>query len=239
MFYIAICDDEKYYREEIKSQVKNYLMKYQIESQIELFKSGTEICEKEIDLAKYHIIFLDINMGEMDGIQTAKRIRTVNSEVSIVFVTAFVNYVFDGYKVGAERYIMKDILEASVIECMDHIIEKMKIETRKITISFIEGNKHILVDRILYVESKQHKLIFYILEPQITQYTIYTKLDNMEEQLNDFDFLRIHKSYLVNMKHIETISGYKAFLSSGEVLPVPKLKYQAVKERFTEYKGVI
>lgn len=94
--------------------------------EIDTFSSGKEFVELGIEMVKYKIVFLDINMDELDGIMTAKKIRENSKDMFIVFVTAFVNYTIEGYKVDAVRYILKDNknLVASVYECMDAIHEK-------------------------------------------------------------------------------------------------------------------
>lgn len=94
--------------------------------EIDTFSSGKEFVELGIEMVKYKIVFLDINMDELDGIMTAKKIRENSKDMFIVFVTAFVNYTIEGYKVDAVRYILKDNknLFASVYECMDAIHEK-------------------------------------------------------------------------------------------------------------------
>lgn len=94
--------------------------------EIDTFSSEKEFVELGIEMVKYKIVFLDINMDELDGIMTAKKIRENSKDMFIVFVTAFVNYTIEGYKVDAVRYILKDNknLVASVYECMDAIHEK-------------------------------------------------------------------------------------------------------------------
>ena len=77
------------------------------------------------------------------------------------------------------------------------------------------------------------------MESEPVTYQIYEKLDEVEKKLSDYYFLRVHKSYLVNMKHIRKVSNYTACLDNGEVLPVPRLRFQTVKETFIAYKGAV
>ena len=186
---------------------------------------------------KYDIVFLDINMEDVDGIRTAQMIRDYQSKTCIVLVTAFMSYVLEGYKVGAVRYVMKDRMEDQMPECMDAILKKMQL--REAAFSFVEGEKTLYTDNILYVESRKHKCIFYYMEKEMETYQIYEKLDRMEEKLSEYGFLRIHKSFLVNMKHVRWIRNYLAVLDCGEELPVPRLRFTKVKEAFTAYKGEI
>ena len=182
-------------------------------------------------------MFLDINMEELDGLKTAERIRACYRDTYIVFVTAFMDYALEGYKVNAVRYLMKDNLEGALEECMKAILQKMQIA--QVTFTFLEGEQRLYTDCILYVESRGHKSIFHYMEAGREVYQIYSKLDELEKQLEGHCFLRTHKSYLVNMKHIRKVSNYTVFLDTGDALPVPRPRFQKIKEAFVDYKGAM
>lgn len=241
MIKIAICDDEKYYQKTINTILQNYLNELQIIFEIDIYKSGKELCALGIGLAKYDVVFLDINMEYYNGIETAKKIRKYNSDIYIVFVTSYVSYAVLGYEVEAVRYILKNNInfQSALVECMDTILAKMRYKIDKIKFSFLEGERYISIEKILYVESKQHKVFFHIKGEKITLYSLYKKLDEIEKQLDEYGFLRIHKSYLVNTDYIERLSNYKVVLTSEEILPIPKLRYKSVKENFILHKGEV
>ena len=239
MLRIAICDDEKLFRENIKKYVLKYLSEKDISSEIDMFNSGKELLGLGTDLLGYNIIFLDINMDEIDGIMTAHKIREYSMDIYIVFVTAYVNYSLEGYKVDATRYLLKNTInfDESIYECMDTILHKMNYIVLKKYFKFNECEKNVQVDRILYIESRLHKLEFYIMEDKLKKYSIYGKLDELEKELQGNDFIRIHQSYLVNMKHIEKVSRYEALLNNGIKLEIPKARYKFAEETFVSYKG--
>lgn len=237
MLKIAICDDEKYYRDGIYKFLTEYVTARNLQCIIDRFKSGKAFLAQCDNAVKYDIVFMDINMEEMDGIETAKQIRSFHAHTYIVLVTAFIDYVLEGYKVDAVRYIMKDNLEASVPECMDTILEKMQLQ--QCTFTFLQGEKTLYTDNLIYMESRKHKVIFFYMESSIVTYELYDTLNHVAEQLSEYGFLRIHKSYLVNMKHIKKISNYEAVLDIGENLPVPRLRFQRAKEAFAAYKGAM
>lgn len=237
MLQIAICDDEPFYRRKIQALLKQYFAEHDLAYTLGFFLSGEEFLARSENSVKYDIIFMDISMKNLDGIQTAARIRTFHSDTYIVFVTAFIDYALEGYKVNAVRYIMKDTLDTAVPECMDAILRKMQMQ--QVAFSFMEGEKSLYTDNILYIESRKHKSIFHYMESAPVTYQIYEKLDTIAQKLSDYGFLRIHKSYLVNMKHVRRLGNYTAFLDTGEELPVPRLRYQTVKESFVAYKGAL
>lgn len=250
MLQIAICDDEEFYRKKVGALLTEYCQEHSLPHNIMLFPSGLAFLSAGENAVKYDIVFMDINMEELNGVETALCLRNFHSRTQIVFVTAFINYALEGYKADAVRYIMKDTLDTAIPECMDAILKKMQLQ--QVAFSFLEGQKTLYTDNILYIESRRHKSVFFYLDSELVNYQIYEKLDNIEHLLTGYGFLRIHKSYLVNMKHIRKISNYAATLdfhpgiSTGrpqmllqQELPVPRLRYQAVREAFVTYKGAL
>ena len=216
--------------------VKNGLL-YEIDE----FESGNEFINLGINMTKYDIVFLDINMDEMDGIETAQEIRKVSNDIFIVFVTAFINYAVEGYSVNAIRYILKnnENFAELIFECIDAISKKMNDSVKKKEFKFSEGVKNISLELLLYIESKLHKLNLHSMEDKLNTYSLYGKLDEFEKELEDKAFLRIHQSYLINMKHIVSIYRYEAVLNNGIRLKISKDRYKSVKEKFVSYKGEI
>lgn len=241
MFRIAICDDESHFRKLICEILIDYMDKKGILYEIDEFELGKDFVNLGIEILKYKIVFLDINMDELDGMETAQKIREVSKDIFIVFVTAFINYTLEGYRVDAVRYILKNNVNFSelVFECMDAISMKMNYVVKRKTFNFNEGTKNMPLERLLYVESRLHKLEFYIMEDRLNKYSLYGTLNDMEKELADSAFVRIHQSYLVNMRHIEKVSRYKVLLSNGIELEIPKVRYKFVEEIYVSYKGEI
>lgn len=237
MLQIAICDDEQFYREKIKDLLEKYLDERGVACELHLFISGKEFLEQCENRVRFDIVFLDINMENVDGMQTAMQIRSFHNDTYIVFVTAYLDYALEGYKVNAIRYLMKDALEPALTECMSAIFQNM--QTAQVRFSFLEGERDLYTDNIIYVESRAHKSVFHYMTSCRTVYQIYDKLDSVERKLAGYGFLRIHKSYLVNTRHIRKVSNYTAFLDTGEQLPVPRLKFRMVKEAFVASKGAL
>lgn len=185
MFNIAVCDDEKIFREELKAILEEYGQDRGIVLQIDTFASGKEFMEQGIEIMKYKVVFLDINMDEMDGIMTARKIREKSKEIFIAFVTAYMDYSLEGYKVDVIRYILKDSdsMVSSVYECLDAVWEKIDYRIVRRDFAFREGSRSVILERIIYIESRLHTLEFYIMEKQLEKYTLYGKLNWLEEEL--------------------------------------------------------
>ncbi len=241
MFRIAICDDESYFSKKLKEAIIDYLTRNGASFHIDTFPSGKEFIDLGIEMIQYTIVFLDIHMYEIDGIMVAKKIREISNEVFIVFVTAYVNYTLEGYKVDAIRYLLKDNtnFQNTLDECMNAIIDKLNYKVVKKEFKFNEGVKKISLERILYIESKLHKLEFHIMEKNLKIYTMYETLNQVEIKLEGNNFVRIHQSFLVNLKYVKNVLRYKAVLNTGLELIIPKARYKYVKDTFVEYQGEI
>ncbi len=233
MLTIAICDDEEYYRVHIKHILEKNLNSRRIRYQIELFSSGEDFLGQNKDM-KFDIVFLDIEMKKINGMEVAYKIRERNPDTEIVFVTVMMEYALEGYRVNARRYLLKENLEQLIPECLSIILRAQdeNLSDRQ-TFSFIGGERTIKVRDVYYVESRLHKLCFVREEENLY---IYAKLSQVETILEQYGFVRTHQSYLVNMKFIEKISNYLLYLSNGDRIPVVKSRYATVKDKFLRYK---
>jgi len=238
---IAICDDEKHYCKQIQECVEIYLDKHHIYGKTEIFMDGNALLEKGM-LAEFDALFLDVEFGgKAQGMKIAREVHQRNAMLPIVFVSAFITYALEGYKVDAVRYLIKDheSLEKAMTECMDTILEKMDYEENEMTFDFQEGKTTISLENILYIESNLHRLIFYMAGEDAVHYTIYTKLDDVAELLQNKGFCRIHKSYLVNLKYVKSVERYRAVLSNGKSLAISKARFLDTRNEFACYRGEI
>ena len=156
-------------------------------------------------------------------------------------MTAYVDYTLEGYKVDAIRYLLKDSnnFKSTISECMEAVIDKMNYTVIKKVFDFNESKREISLDRLLYIESKLHKLEFHIMEQKLKIYTMYETLNDLERELRGYNFLRIHQSFLVNLKYMNEVFRYKTILSNGIELIIPKARYKQVKDSFIAYQGEI
>lgn len=227
---IAICDD----REDDRSVLKTLLEACDPDFEIKEYVSGEELYADMGYIRECGIVFLDINMNGMDGLEVSRKIKAECPKVHIVLVTAYMNYALDGYKVKASRFLLKDNLEQTLQECVDDILQEIRQEERVVEFGFVEGNIRLKVDDIIYIETCKHKNVFYT---QGQTYSIYKKMDELEQELEGMGFVRIHQSFLINMKYIEKISSYVMILTTGKEISVPKSRYTEVKRQYTLFKG--
>ena len=228
----VICDDDKVDAGRLKVLLEKYSRESGIGSTIYEYNSGVDLLSNinsDID-----VIFLDINMDDMDGLTIAKRIREKMEEIPIILVTAFMSYALDGYKVRASRFLLKDDLDNTFVECMDDIMKEIRKKSKIIVLDCVEGEVRIKANDIIMIETSGHKNIICLKEQK---YQIYEKLDILTEKLKEYGFLRVHNSYLVNMGHIRSINNYMLTLDDERQLPVPKARYKQVKQEYTLFVG--
>ena len=228
---IAICDDEKEFLENIDYAIKTYMNEKGLDYNIDLYNSGKSIMELQKNIVLYDVVFLDINMPEISGLEVAEWIRTYSDDVNIVFITAIISYAIQGYKYNAVRYILKNErqLKASIYECMDAVIYRMK---------------HMGIDKRIFISNQKeisvNKVIFHIEGKESEDYVVKNKLNNIEKMLDDCKYMiRVHQSYIVNMMYVKKISGYRIYLKNGIEIGVPKPRYKEVKKAIMEFKAII
>ncbi|HBG2521090.1 TPA: response regulator transcription factor [Clostridioides difficile] len=232
MYRIVICEDDitqiAFLRECILKSLEG------ISSQIELFEfnSGEELLETNLE--GIDIFFLDIKMLQLTGMDVAKIIRETNDTSEIIFITSIVDYIQEGYKVRAYRYLLKPIdfgdLNESILSCISDIIKKrenfMLIENKGII------NK-ILINSIMYIEVRKKVLTIHTKND-----TYYTKnsMDKIELELEKYNFFRCHKSYLINLEYIQFMCKNTVVINDEDV-PVSKYRMADLKKKLTYVLG--
>ena len=231
---IFICDDDKRDIARLNELIDQYDSENQIGFNVTGYNSGIALVESIRKGNQVDIIFLDINMDIMDGLTVARKIRELLEDVPIILVTAFMNYALDGYKVRASRFLIKDDLDKTFRECMDDICQEIRKKSGMIALSCVEGEVRLKVPDIILIETAGHKCL---IQMKDRTYQIYEKLEVLEEKLKDQGFLRTHKSFLVNMRHIENINSYLLTLDNDRQISVPKARYKQVKREYTLFAG--
>lgn len=239
MVEIAICDDERVFVRKLKNIISGCLDNKQIEYEIDCYSSGEELSELGINMSQYNILFLDIEMGSMNGIETAKLLRKYCSDSYIVLVTAFAKYSIEGYSVDTTRYILKNDphFVKAIEESLTAILDKMKVDTKLYKFDFRECSKKICLNKIAYIESIGHDLVFHIIENGYKEYTIRASLKTYDEMFSDKGFIRAQQSYLVNWRYIDCIKNYIIYMKDDTKIGVSKKHYKEIKQKYIELKG--
>ncbi len=172
-----------------------------------------------------------------NGIQLARRLREARSDVIIIFVTNFIQYAPDGYEVGAFRYLLKSDAPAKLSQYLALAMEELRRRRRELTIQINAEHIHVPVAGILYLESDRRQITMHLLREERGEYQFYGSMSDLEQKLELLGFLRIHKSYLVNMEHIELFQHDQVRLKGGIWLPTSEKKYSELKQRYLQWEG--
>ena len=239
MIKVAICENDLAYIEKEKKLIESYLCKHEIGSEIVTFTSSEELIKTYAN--SFDIIFLDIEFPGMNGIEAAKWLRDKGTRSFIIFISAYTEYLSEGYKVEAHRYLLKndDRFDEAFVECMESVIAKIQMEETKIEIEVKGGVLTVAPSKILYAESNVHKVTLYVLDGAgtIREYYTYDRLDNIQDKLERYGFMRIHQSYLINGGHLRKVLRYKAELIEGIELPISKKYFNDIEEFYIRMRG--
>jgi DNA-binding LytR/AlgR family response regulator len=239
MFKIAICDDEEKYLDQEEEILTSIMQNQKVEEYvIHRYHSGDELIENPVE-TDYQVMFLDITMEGMNGIQTARILREKNPDACIVFVTAYIDYAIEGYQVEAFRFILKDGMETSMPECVKAILNKRKIKEKIMHYSFQEGEVQLPLQSLYYIENYKHQQLFHVKDGQDFEiYHLNSKMDLLEKQLEHLGFLRIQQGYIVNICKVKRMTNYRVILYDCDVeFSIPRTKFSAIKGCYLERLG--
>lgn len=228
-YRIAICDDEQNQIEYITSIVASWSAHEGHGCEIRTFASAEAfLFEYEEDKA-YDILLLDVEMKNINGIELAKRMRKDNNRAEIIFITSHFEFVGEGYEVDALHYLIKPISAEKLTQVLTKAAEKISVEPPSVVIS-CEGETVKLYEAdIRYVESFLHYIVIHTKDKE---YKIKENISVFENRVSD-DFYRIHRSYLVSLKHITRISRTSVNIGNTE-LPLSRGKYDDINRAFIQ-----
>lgn len=229
---LCLVDDDSTQLNFLKSIIDKWSSLNNVSVEVSFYHSAEEMLFENDKLYPFDMIFLDIQMDKMNGIELAKRIREKDRKVIIVFVSGIADYVFEGYIVQAIRYILKPVEEKNIFDLLDFVIKNQNKEDKYIIINSSGEKKKILHDEIIFIESLGHYVVFHLEKETIDcKYNI----SSMLVELNNTDFVKTHRSYIVNLNHIDKINKDSCLMSNQIEVPLSRSAYRNVNEKFIEY----
>lgn len=225
---VAICDDEQEFRKELRTFLVEYKRINHIQIDIYEFESGESLlsCEQKFD-----VVFIDYQMSGINGLETAGKLRMKNSICCIIFVTAFPEFVFDSFEVQPFRFLVKPLDKDKVAAALDCYIRQQK-SLNPITVIEDREQKTIPAEDILYLEADgKHSLI----RTADHIYSSSRTLSKIIELLPEHCFYRVHKSYIVNLYCIESVSGNEIIMINGEKAQISRSRVAQFKKRYMQF----
>lgn len=233
MLFIAICDDNAADRAKLHKTIENYLAKQDIKAKICTYDNPDKLISViESTTMCFDIIFLDIIMGDMNGMTCAKIIRQRDELANIIFLTSSTDYVYEGYEVNAVGYLVKPINIRQFDKVMEKAIAQIEdINKASIYITCRGATQRIPTKDILFLESENNKVKIALAKTKEI-INVYAKLDTFEQTLLSKAFIRAHKSFLVNFLYIEKYENDRFELQDGTVIPISRTNKDKVRESF-------
>lgn len=222
-YRVAICDDSAVDAQFVQEVLTAWAEQRQIEVRCEVFTSAESFLFRYGEDKAFDVLLLDIEMGAIDGVTMAKRVRQDNEVVQIVFITGYSDYIAEGYEVAALHYLMKPVNRVKLFTVLDRALEKRKQEERCLNLELSGEMVRILFYEIRYLDVRQN----YVTVHAKAEYTIKRSLGEFEKELDD-RFCRVGRSMIVNLKYIRRVTKTDVYLSDGTVLPLPRGAYESL-----------
>lgn len=235
---IAICDDNKIFREMLRDVTIEYMEEKKYEYNLDTFTSGEELISAiNREYINYNLVFLDILMDKLDGIEVAKILKNINENIEIIFVTTTKEFVFNGYDIGVLNYILKPFDKEKIkIEIERYMEKSNKNSDDKFYVTKKNGIEVLSIKDIFYFDIYNRIITVHTKNRNIQ---FYDKFKNIEKKFEEHSFIKCHRSYLVNCRYIEKIENSDIYMMNGEKIPISRLRISNVKSKFLKYVNTL
>lgn len=235
MVNIAFCDDELSVLNELRILLDQYRVERNQEIEYTAFQGSLELIAEIEKGVRFDILFLDVLMPGLTGIDTAAEIRSYDSNMKIIFLTSSSEYAVQSYTVGAYFYQLKPIWAESFFRLMDSAIAACEKEQGdSLILRCKSGIARIELRKLEYCEVIHRTIFFRLANGNVLEHT--GSLDELSRQLEPYAcFLRSHRSYLINLDYVWNISARAVTMSCLTEIPLPRGKYNEVKDAYLEY----
>lgn len=231
---VAICEDDHDQIAVLREYVGTWSQARNIAVEISEFNSAESCLFAWTAAGIYDILFLDIRLKNMTGIELARVIRAVDQDTPIVLTTASMEFALEGYDVNVMKYLLKPVEERDIHVCLDRAQEVLDVQ-KEDTFLVTTGGKHLRFkySEIYYFESFAHTLSMKTTKGEVR---FRRKIEDAEAELVEHDqFVRSHRSYIINLDHVSSLEKGSATFDDGTVLPVSRERWRETSAAFVAY----
>ncbi len=230
MYRFAVCDDNPADVSYVVSLIKKWNGKAGLLLQIDTYPSAEAFlfayeADKNVD-----VLFLDIEMGGISGVELAKKLRSLGAGMQLVFITGYMEYIAQGYDVEALHYLLKPVTEDKLEAVLERAMKRLTSKAKELVLTLAEGTVRIPLYEIKYLEVMKN----YVTIHGDEKYCVKRSLNDMERELDE-SFYRIHRSFIVNLKSIKKITKTEVILKEGTQLPLSRKLYDGLNQAMIKY----
>ena len=222
-YKIAICDDLESDRDYLKDLLNKWANDYSHLLSIDAFSSAESFLFHYEEAKDYDILLLDIEMGLMDGVSMAKKIRQDNDAVQIIFITGYSDYIAEGYEVNALHYLMKPVKEEKFFSVLERAIEKISKNDVVLNMETANGMVRVPIYQIRFAEVFGNYVTIHANDEVVVKMTL-----NEIEKLLDERFYRVGRSVIVNLNEVSRVTKTEIKLLDGTSIHLPRGAYDGV-----------
>ncbi|MBQ8160630.1 MAG: response regulator transcription factor [Clostridia bacterium] len=231
MLLIAITDDDPRDADALRAAVETYCEEQHVSAMVQTFHDGLDLIRST---EKHDIVFLDIQMGKLDGMETAHLIRKMDQDCILIFVTNMAQFAIKGYEVDALDFILKPVKQASISFVMSKALKRLQQSGHSMfSLKTPDGTVSLSENDITYVEVFDHNLVYHTLRGD---YTVRGRLSDVEEKLNSDRFVTCNRSFIVNLRHVTSINT-DCLLIGDTRIAVSKSHRKDLMTRFSSFLG--
>ena len=232
---IAICDDDKEVCTSVNHIVEKLLHQTEIKAEIYTFYSGKELCEKMLNV-KYDLIFLDIEIPEMNGVEIGKYIRKKleNNVAQIVYISSKKSYAMELFENRPFDFLIKPLTEEAIKKVLNNYLNVYGDRGLFFTYQKSRSTYNIELSKIMYFERNKRKITVKTTEEDDE---FYGSLEDIYTELKDNKFFFIHKSFLVNYSFIKIFNNDKVIMADGRELPISQARRKKIREKYLKMEG--
>lgn len=238
MLNVAICDDDIRITGELEMLIQKIAKHNFVDVEIEVFWDGKSLVEEIRKGFCFDIIYLDIEMDREDGISAARKIRTYDKNVLIIYVTSHENHMKESFSVRPFQFLVKPVDEQEMVDCFKAAYEDVGNRNFYFQYSYQRVNYKVPIQDILYFQSSKRKILIVTEKETLV---LYGKLNEIEESLKicKVSFLRVHQSYLVNYRHIEGQAYDFVVMDNGKRISISEDRRRMISEQYCSMEDTI
>ena len=232
LFPIAVCDDLEEERALLGHILQSYAQRKGLSLQLHLFVSGEELLHNVRQVCACQVLFLDVYMSGISGVEAARRLRAAGCGTSIVFATTSTDHGVDSFEVRASDYLVKPFRQEEVDRALDWCLEHMPEPLRSLSVYAEREPQEFPLASVLYIEVLGHQSHIHTLRQTVV---VRKSLDDLERAVDSPDFFRCHRSFLVNLNFVQDITGSDFRLSDGTLVPISSGNLSKIRNLFSDW----